>query len=148
MKIRRDKRDALFSLLVRERAEWHCEACHRYFPEGDRRGLECSHFFSRRKRSVRWSPDNAAAHCFSCHQNLGENPIVFKKWIADYLGEKRLANLESRAQTIIRLKKHDLADIHANLKASFEDMAGRRKKGEWGRLEFIDPMPDYLASAA
>ncbi len=87
MKVRRDPLDDLFSKLVRERANWCCEKCGKYHPEGTRRSLHCSHFFSRRKRSTRWDPRNAAAHCFKCHQELGENPIEFTKWIKAYLGE-------------------------------------------------------------
>ena len=142
MKTRRDKLDTLFSLLVRERAEWMCEVCGRYFPEDARQGLHCSHHFSRRKRSIRLSPLNASAHCFSCHQTLGENPVLFHDWIKGHLGDEKFAALRIQAERLVRLKKHDRADIYSNLKASWEDMQARRKSGEMGRIEFEDPMPD------
>lgn len=144
MKVRRDKRDILFSQLVRERAEWCCQVCGRPFPEGQRQGLHCSHHFSRRKRSIRWNPDNASAHCFACHQTLGENPVLFHDWIKGHLGDEKFAALRVQAERLVRLKKHDLTDIHANLKASWQDMQARRKAGEAGRLEFDDPMPDTV----
>ncbi len=148
MKSRHDKLDILFGRLVRERANWQCEACGTYFPEDKRQGLHCSHHFSRRKRSVRWHPNNASAACFTCHQTLGENPVIFHDWIKGHLGDEKFAALRVQAQKIVTLKKHDKADIHANLKASWEDMQARRKAGEVGRLEFEDPMPDEVWARA
>ncbi len=144
MKTRRDKLDIIFSQLVRERAEWACEACGRYFPEGDRQGLHASHSFSRRKKNIRWSPLNCSAHCFSCHKTLGENPVLFHDWIRGHLGDEKFAALRVQAERIVHLKKHDKADIYANLKASWADMQARRAAGETGRLEFENPYPDYL----
>ena len=43
---------------------------------------------------------------------------------------------------IIHLKEHHKKEIHANLKASWEDMQSRREAGETGRIEFLDPMPE------
>jgi len=55
MKIKIDKRDKIFSLLVRERAGHVCERC----GVGRQAKLECSHIFSRTHRATRWHPDNA-----------------------------------------------------------------------------------------
>ncbi len=145
MNIRRDKRDKLFSLLIRERANNTCERCKTYYPEGNRSGLECSHFFTRSRKSIRWHPLNAAAHCTGCHTRLGGNPLEFADWIHTYLGKQQRAILRARNGQLLRLKKHDLADIHANLKASWQDMQARREAGETGRLEFESPYPEHLA---
>ncbi len=142
MKTRRDKLDDCFSLLVRGRVNFTCEVCSRYFPEGQRQSLHCSHHFSRRKRSIRWNPDNASAACFSCHQKLGENPVLFHDWIKGHLGDEKFAALRVQAERIVHLKKHDKADIYENLKASWEDMQARREAGETGRIDFEDPMPE------
>lgn len=146
MKIRRDKRDILFSNLVRERAEWTCERCHKQFPEGHRNGLECSHFFTRSRKSVRWHPLNAAAHCTGCHTLLGGNPMEFADWIRDHLGRQRSAVLRACSGQLVRFKRHDLDDIHANLKASWAHMQARRAAGECGRLEFDDPLPEHFGA--
>lgn len=154
MKIRRDKRDILFSILVRERANWTCQVCGKFFPEGVRRGLECSHHFSRRKRSVRWDPSNASAHCMSCHQKLGENPVEFRDWISEELYRRYrlsgghlkmnspLDDLSRRANQVVHLKKHHLEELYANLKASHAHMLAQRAAGESGWLEFEDPIPE------
>ena len=134
MKVKRDKLDILFSNLVRRRAGWACQVCGRYFPEGERQGLHASHHFSRRKRSVRWSPENCSAACFACHQTLGENPVLFHDWIKGHLGDEKFAALRIQAEKIVRLKKQHLTEIHENLKASWEAET----------LEFEDPLPEGI----
>ena len=37
--MKRDKRDAVFRLLIRERSNWTCERCGCYVPEGERQRL-------------------------------------------------------------------------------------------------------------
>lgn len=114
MKIRIDKRDTVFSKLIRLRARFNCEKCGRYFPQGH--GLQCSHFFGRRHMSTRWDPDNAAAHCFVCHMRFGENPIEFTAWIKQYLGDGRYDMLTERHRRIVKRTKHDLEFLYQHLK--------------------------------
>jgi hypothetical protein len=97
MKIRIDPLDALFSLYVRARAGWKCERCGKYYPEGERQGLDCSHFMGRANKGTRWAEDNAAAHCRGCHQYLGANPILFVDWIINHIGGQRYAALRAKA---------------------------------------------------
>lgn len=76
--------------------------------------LDCSHFFSRRKESVRFDPENCDAFCRSCHLKLehekGETkgevngltykfPMLYRKWKIDQLGRRRFDALEVRAAT-------------------------------------------------
>ena len=146
MNIKRTAPDIVFSNLVRERAEWTCErqSCSKYFPEGHRAGLECSHFYTRSRKSVRWSPLNACAQCTGCHSHLGGNPMEFADWIREYLGPEKSAALIVQNRIIMHLKRHDKREILANLKASLEHMQSCRRAGEVGRLEFSDPYPDHL----
>lgn len=114
MKIRIDKRDTIFSKIIRLRARWTCEACGQYFPLGH--GLQCSHFFGRRHRSTRWDPDNAAAHCFGCHRRFTENPLEFAAWVRKYLGDTRYEMLQERHNRVIKRNKHDLEFLYQHLK--------------------------------
>ena len=148
MNIKRTAPDIIFSNLVRERAEWSCERCHTYFPEGHRAGLEASHFYTRSRKSVRWSPLNCAAHCTGCHSSLGGNPMEFADWIREYLGPEKSAALIAQNRILMRLKRHDKREILANLKASWEHMQSCRCAGETGRLEFDDPYPEHLLVTA
>lgn len=114
MKVRIDKKDTVFSKLIRLRARFNCEKCGRYFPQGH--GLQCSHFFSRRHQSTRYDPDNAAAHCFACHQRLGANPIEFTAWIKGYLGDVRYEALQLRHRQIVKRTKADAEALYQHLK--------------------------------
>lgn len=114
MKIRIDKRDTVFSKLIRLRARFNCEKCGRYFPQGH--GLQCSHFFSRRHQATRYDPDNACAHCFTCHQRLGENPMEFSAWIRSYLGDARYEMLQERHRRIVKRTKADSESLYQHLK--------------------------------
>ncbi len=96
MRVRIDPLDKLFSYFIRLRAENHCEYCGKF---KDIRNLQCSHFHSRRKRSVRYDPDNACALDFSCHQYLGSNPYAHTEWFKKRLGSERFEQLNIRADT-------------------------------------------------
>ena len=138
--IRRDKLDAIFSTLVRERAGFHCEACGKYFPEGQRQGLHCSHFFGRRHKSVRWAPLNAFSHCYACHQRFGESPYAFTRWVEARIGPREMELLTERAHGVVKLTKADKEDIYTHMKAQLEIMKAKRAQGWMGRIEFEDPL--------
>lgn len=117
MKIHIDKRDTIFSKIIRLRARFNCEACGKHFPKGH--GLQCSHFFGRRHQSTRFDPDNAAAHCFTCHMRFGENPIKFYAWIKSYLGDVRYEALLLRHRQIVKRTKVELEELYEHLKAEY-----------------------------
>lgn len=130
MKIHIDKRDTVFSKVIRLRARWNCERCGRYFPFGH--GLQCSHFYGRRHRATRWDPDNAAAHCFGCHKRLGENPMEFAAWIRGYLGDVRYEALTERHRKIVKRTKADLEALYQHFK---------------GELAALEANPDHRVAA-
>ena len=120
MKIKVNKLDKVFSDLIRTRDNWTCQVCGKYFPEGERRYLHCSHFHGRRKQSVRYEPMNAAAHCFSCHKYLGENPLEFADWILGHLGPAGVALLTVMANKPVKRSKKDKEELYLDLKAQLE----------------------------
>jgi hypothetical protein len=136
--MRRWPSDEAFSKCVRERADLSCERCERsYRHDGaNMMGLHCSHLFGRRRASVRWDPDNAVAHCFSCHQYLGENPRIFSRWITEYLGSERADELEFRANEILKITERDREDIAAHYRREHRRMLALRAQGTIGRIEF------------
>ena len=129
-----DIRDTVFSKLIRERACQRCEAC------GSTESLQCSHHISRRYKLLRWHPLNAACHCATCHYHFTNDPILHGEWIEAHLGDD-LPNLRVMKQAVGRMKKHELADITANLKASLKAMEAERAAGVTGRIEFESPYP-------
>ncbi len=132
--MKRIKQDDVFSKLVRLRTNYICEACGRHFPDGV--GLECSHLFSRRHFSTRWHPLNAAAHCSSCHRQLGENPYRFGEWIRKHLGEDEAERLNGMRQVIASFRTRQKEAIHRHLKAELKRREALRAEGETGRIEF------------
>jgi len=137
MKIKRDKRDAIFSHCIRERSNWTCEKCGRYFPEGSRQGLHASHLWGRRHRAVRWDPYNVFAHCFSCHQLLGESPVEFAKWAKDKLGEGMMHILRDKARGVAKFTKTDLEECYQHYQQEFARMRKLRGDGKTGWIEII-----------
>ena len=123
MKVRRNKLDVVFSMLIRTRDSWTCQRCGKYHPEGSRQSLHASHFHSRRKQSTRYDKANCAAHCFSCHQYLGENPIEFQRWILAYLGPREYELLNGRASQTLKRSKKDKEALYQDLKAELEGLA-------------------------
>lgn len=86
MAIKRDRADKYFSDVIRAKAGWSCECCHKHYG-GPSAGLHCAHIYGRANKAVRWSLDNAVSLCFYCHRTFTENPIEFREWLFDYLGE-------------------------------------------------------------
>ena len=127
--------DQAFAKCVKWRVNWVCESCGKQYEEGSQ-GLHCSHFFSRRHRATRWHPDNAAAHCFSCHQKLGGNPVEFYRWIENHLGAARLQIVEDLKNSIIKIPKSEEKEIARHYREELKRLKDRRDSGETGYLEF------------
>lgn len=135
--IQRTPADAAFSDCVRERANWTCERCEKVYPEGAKRaGLHCSHHFGRRHKSVRFDPDNAASLCFSCHNEVGENPLLHVQWFRERLGLQRYMRLQTNKQRIVRKAEYDLKSIAKHYREQLKEMRKRRENGDMGWLEF------------
>lgn len=121
--IKRTKADALFSDYIRELADYKCEYCQNEFEKKDRR-LHCSHFWSRRNRSVRFDRENAASLCFSCHQKMGENPAQHTAFFLKRLGQDKFDALEVRARIP---RKVDEKEIALGLTILLEELKANRK---------------------
>jgi hypothetical protein len=139
--IKRTALDAVFSNLVRERADYTCQVCGKEFPggKGNSPGLHASHFFGRRGQSTRFHGDNVYAHCFSCHQRLGGNPHEFSTWVKGQLGETRYDELVLRANAPLKRTKAERKEMLEHFKAQLAYIERRRReKGETGLVEFVE----------
>ena len=138
MKYVKEKRlDELVSKLIRLRSNYQCEAMITSKCEGTNGQMQCSHFFSRRNRSTRFDPSNAACHCASCHRYLGGNPVVFSEWINQHLGMDAAADLRLRAHTPLKRSQPDIRDLHHRMKEELKYMQARRNDGDTSRIEFV-----------
>lgn len=141
MAIKRDAADDAFSLCVRERANWTCEACGKVDIDGQTNGrsatTDCAHIHGRRSRNVRWCSDNALCLCKSCHRKFTEQPIEFARLCEGLLGSGRLEMLRDRYNDLrIKYTANDRKDIAAHYRAEYRRMREERRKGGNGRIEF------------
>jgi hypothetical protein len=121
--IRRSKADKYFSDYIREKAGWTCERCKKEF-EKPSKNLHCSHYWSRRNRSVRFDPENAASLCFSCHRFFTENPAEHTEFFVTRLGKAKYNDLAFRARTP---QKVDEKLIAFGFKLELENLKQQKK---------------------
>ena len=143
--MKRDKYDTIFSNLIREMYDYTCCNCSRNL-RSNSAGLHCSHFFGRRKQSVRYDLDNALAHCIYCHRILGENPVDFYD---HYVKVKGIGCLELLRERANKLKKWEKAskktgykgekeDMYKHYKKEYEKVLDMRKEGVVGYIECVN----------
>ena len=138
MAIKRTAADKWFSDCIREAVDWRCERCHKYFPEGiARKGLDCSHYYGRSKKSTRWCPDNCDALCMGCHRHLAGSRDEYERFKRDKLGEDAYNELVARANSIRHTSIFELKEISAHYRAQFRYMQRRRAEGERGNLPIV-----------
>lgn len=89
--------DKYFSLKIRSRDNWTCQRCHAEY-EPPTASLQCSHFWSRGNKSVRFDEENAVALCYGCHRILGSNPVLHREFFLERLGEEKFDALNFRAR--------------------------------------------------
>ena len=104
--MKRSKWDKVFSNAVRVRDKWTCQRCHKFYPEGKRQRLHCSHFYGRAKYSSRFDFDNAEALCYGCHHYLGSHPEEHRKHKIMKIGASKFNRLTLRSNN--RASKKDL----------------------------------------
>jgi hypothetical protein len=97
--IKVDRADQLFSRYVRLRDK-ECLKCHRRGGgEYHIQGLQCSHFYGRRKESTRFDLLNADSLCAGCHKWFTEHKTEYEAWKLERLGQKEYDLLMLRSNT-------------------------------------------------
>lgn len=111
MRIKLDKRDILFSKLIRER-DGKCVFCGR--KDGK---LECSHYWGRGNKATRFDPLNCDTLCFQCHANNESSKQGFyREWKLKQLGKRAYTELERLARSIYPYREYEKKMIYENLK--------------------------------
>ena len=131
--MKRNKYDAVFSDCIRERDGWTCQVCGKSYPPKSQ-GLHCSHFYSRRHQATRYDPNNACAKCFSCHQRMGGNPVLFAEFIKKYLGPILFDELREKHNQIRKWTKSEKEEMYLHYKSELERLKNLREKGKIGPL--------------
>ena len=79
--------DRLTSVVVRRR-DRRCVTC------GERRGLQCSHFYSRRYLATRFDLRNSNAMCADCNRRHNIDPEPYLRFMNNHYGCEVVAELE------------------------------------------------------
>ncbi len=126
MALKRDKYDKAVSDYVRHRDHYTCRRCTKYFPEGRRQGLHCSHYFGRAAKGTRYEPDNCDALCHGCHTVWAEKDREdYREFKIKQLGEERFDELRRMSK---RPKKWKKAELEAHRQALLDEM---RERDAW-----------------
>lgn len=118
--IKRDLTDKLFSDYIRLKARYVCERCIRDF-SGRTEIFDCSHFYSRGNKSVRFYEDNVAPVCRGCHQHFEKNPHDHRDFFFNRLGEERYNALVWKAKLPMK-EKTDHKMLRLWLKAEIKKL--------------------------
>lgn len=129
-----DKLDRACSRWIREAYDWTCANCGNQYSKGSQ-GLHWSHFWSRRHKATRWDPDNACAHCFSCHQRLGGDPVEFSAFIRNHLGDGLFEIVREKAMSTKKWTEWEMADLLDHIIRDIRRMERERDKGVTGYIK-------------
>lgn len=133
--IERTTADKWFSDCVRERVNWTCERCKKYYPSGPgRAGLHCSHHHSRGNWSIRFDPLCAECLCYGCHQKAGGTEQRRREVLTREENDRLWIMMHS--VSIGRSMRKCQKEIAKHYKAEFERMKEKRNGGFMGRIEF------------
>lgn len=119
--------DRLCGNLVKRLADYRCERCGTSYPwrQGEHGsvvcdGLEWCHVITRRRRHVRWEPDNTFAACQSCHDYLDGHPKEKTAFAIARIGQARYDELRAQSRQVGPI---DHVAIRAALRARLEAAA-------------------------
>ena len=129
MRIKKKKLDVIFSQLVRERANFICEACATN-KRLEQSTLDCAHIFSRRNLSLRFHPKGAVSLCRGCHMFYTENPFDWSDWCRDHFGGDLLAELRLVSNQTVKWTKKQREEIYDHYKQELRIMQGKRETTE------------------
>ena len=137
MKNRRDKLDALFSKLIRERDDYTCRERGIVCRNSDIL-LDCAHIFSRRHVATRWHPQNAVSLTRGAHMRFTAEPFLWVAWCKQEFGEDLINELQQVAHKPVKWPKSLREDIYQHYKGELSRLQDLRAQGAVGRLE-IEP---------
>lgn len=132
MRIKLDKNDQLFSIMVRERDGNKCIFCPKKAPEWR---MTNSHYWGRGDKVHRFDPLNCDTLCFYCHeQNEGNKQGKYREWKLKQLGKKIYQEMERRHyQETKKYGAYEKELLYKILKVQYENKEHLEKdwKVEW-----------------
>lgn len=119
-KIKISKVDKIFSDMIRERDNWTCQFCGKYY-EPPTQALHCSHFWGRSNKATRFDALNCDALCYGCHvRNEGNKQGYYRDFKLKQLGTRGYNSLEKRARSIVKFGEYEKEKAYVGLQAQRE----------------------------
>ena len=131
--------DIAFSQCLRAAHDYVCEKCGIQKPPNGRRGgsgLECSHRYGRRSRTVRWCKENADCLCSGCHRYFEEHPFEYKAWVTDKDGEDLIEILTEKWRSGVKVPKTEEREIAKHYREQLKIIEQKRLDGVTGYIDF------------
>lgn len=132
--------DIAFSQCVRAAYDYTCQKCGIQKPPQSRRGgsgMECSHRYGRRSRTVRWAKDNADCLCSGCHRYFGEHPIEYAGWALSRDGEAAIELLREKWRSGVKVSKIEEKEIAKHYREQLKIIDEARLDGVTGYIDFV-----------
>ena len=95
------KLDRLVSVIVRKR-DRRCVTC------GSSRGLQCSHFYSRRHLAIRFDLRNCHAMCAGCNRRHNSAPAPYLAFMLERYGAEVVAELDMLRGSLRKVSDEEL----------------------------------------
>jgi hypothetical protein len=133
--LKRDRLDAVFSDLVRERAGWKSEL------SGSNESLQCCHIYSRKFLSTRWHPLNAVCLTASEHAHFTDRPPAFTNFLNAKFGPDHMFELAQLANKPRKFSQSEREGLYQHYKEELKLMREMREEGVTHRLSFNWPDP-------
>ena len=130
--------DIAFSQCHRAAHNYTCERCGIHKPPQSRRGgsgMELSHRYGRRSRTVRWCKENADCLCTGCHRYFEEHPIEYTAWALQKDGEGVIEILREKWRSGLKVPKTEEKEIAAHYRQQLKIIDEKRLEGV---LHYID----------
>ncbi len=103
--------DRVVSVIVRRR-DRRCVTC------GEIRGLQCSHFYSRRYLSIRFDLRNCHAMCAGCNRRHNSDPAPYLAYMLERYGAKIVEELDMLRGSLRKVPDEELRRLLREYKPS------------------------------
>ena len=131
--------DIAFSQCVRSAYDYVCQKCGIQKPPVSRRGgsgMELSHRFGRRHRTIRWCKENGDCLCSGCHRHFEENPLDYSAWIIARDGEGVVDLLREKRDSMVKVPKSEEKEIAKHYREQLKTIEDKRLEGQTGYIDF------------
>jgi len=134
--VKRDKYDIVFSGLIRERADYVCESCHKSYRH-DTGYMDCAHVHSRKHQATRYHKDGAIALCKPCHRRFTDYPLEWGDFVRKYYGDGLTDEIKRLAHSIKKWAPGEKDLMYKHYRDELKRLEYLRRTGSTGRLEFV-----------